>query len=492
MSRVMLWATRLFAMFSPLLVGLFLLGARHNATLFDLVPAWSDDIMYWHQSQTFATVGFESGYYAWDENPAPLGNYYAWGLWIPALYGVVMRLFGITLYSIPLINYALLMIAGMAWVAVTRPTRTQSLVGALVLATFTPLVLYSASSMAATLHNATGIALAAGFYALIQHPRHRNTLVIVGVLLFIAVNLRITWGVLCVPYALIVVPRHTWRGWVLGGALGVLLMGIMAGIGRLTIAPYPLFFQRVDSVGELVPLLLAKALENLRRLDVGTWAEVSIRVLPFILLIYMGIALWQGWRTRNLRANILMMHWVNGFSLGGITAFGFLFYEVNAWNDFRLFAPHILLALLLLVAFRHYVVVGVAVAFMLWGTPETLAVYDQWTQEHLIPARAQTVAHWQAEFAPVLAYDDHAESAWCNTLSHSVIYLYEDADVLLAVPAGIGLSSPLFHIATLPYKARWLLIENGSYERRKDYLNVRPIMPAQSGWLYENLDAACG
>lgn len=49
--------------------------------------------------------------------------------------------------------------------------------------------------------------------------------------------------------------------------------------------------------------------------------------------------------------------WLNGLSLVGITTFAFLFYEVNAWNDFRLFAPHILLALLLFVVCRRYVAV---------------------------------------------------------------------------------------------------------------------------------------
>ncbi len=445
--------------------------------------------MYWHQAKTFAQVGFANGYYSWDENPARLGGYYTWGAAIPMFYGALMRVFGDALNVIPLLHYGLLSVALLAWVLLSRPTSGQSLLYALFFATFAPVTLYNVTSMTVTLHVVTAIALAAGFVYVWQHPQNRRALLMLGALLCVVTQLRLTWAVFCLPYALLWVRGRRWHwkllAMLLGGVSGVGLAWLMFSTG----APYPHFFNQQPSVSHLLAALVENVLKNLRWMYVGWANEAIIRYLCFGALAYLGVLVWR--MRRHPDATLRWAVYTSAFSLLSVMGVVFALYIVNAWNDYRIFATHLLFVLLVLAAFRRYLLMIITIASMLVLLPETLEIYDQWTQDHLVAERSAHVAYWQEQFAGVLAYDPDAPNAWCNTLSHSVTFLYEDADVLLAVPAGIGLSSPLFHIATLPYKARWLLIENGSYERRKAYLNVRPLLEVQNGRLYENLDTLC-
>ena len=43
---------------APTIVGCVLMALVHGATVFDFAPLWSDEIYYWHQTETFRTAGF--------------------------------------------------------------------------------------------------------------------------------------------------------------------------------------------------------------------------------------------------------------------------------------------------------------------------------------------------------------------------------------------------------------------------------------------------
>lgn len=145
------------------------------------------------------------------------------------------------------------------------------------------------------------------------------------------------------------------------------------------------------------------------------------------------------------------------------------------------------------VAFKQRILLILTILSMLYILPEAWNIYHIWTEWHVSPDKREEYYAWNAEMVEVMAYDPEVD-AWCNTVLHSHSYLFGATSVLLAVDAGIGLSSPLDLPVTeknLPFKSRYLLLTDDDYERFAPYLNVRELMVVPDGKLYENLDASC-
>src|SRR5262245_18008308 len=66
------------------------------ASLSDYVPLSSDEVLFWHQIDTFRVAGFNGGYYTIDEVPptASFTHFYTKGPVFPALYGTAARITG--------------------------------------------------------------------------------------------------------------------------------------------------------------------------------------------------------------------------------------------------------------------------------------------------------------------------------------------------------------------------------------------------------------
>ncbi|MFZ2879145.1 MAG: hypothetical protein WA009_06365, partial [Phototrophicaceae bacterium] len=76
-SRLVLIVLTLCVALVPAIMAAALLRQYNQATLFDLIPAQSDEIMFWRQSATFAEVGFAGGYYTAYELTPRVGGFYA-------------------------------------------------------------------------------------------------------------------------------------------------------------------------------------------------------------------------------------------------------------------------------------------------------------------------------------------------------------------------------------------------------------------------------
>ncbi len=486
----------------PTLLTAALLAATYDATISDLVPIWSDEIWYWHQASTFSEAGLRGGYYSVLETPAsaPFAHFHAWGLASPALYGGIAALFGLPLYGITAINLALLTLALASFVALVRPTPLQTLGSGLLLATFAPFIIYSSSSLLPLVQQALAVAVAAGFVVLLRRrdATPRPARFALALLLLFAAWLRPTWSLLFVPYWLLLQPRWNLTRVLVSGGVGVLVFGLMTGFYAWTSAPYPNFRSRFlsalgDDPGTAFNLLLGNLTTNLLLLGEGNVLEVRLRLqillVALLLLATLFYALWRHRRDKS-QGNTWGESAVLLYILGVALALTILLYDVKEWRDYRVLSPLLLLSGLVLIASGRRWLVLALLATNLLILPEALNVYRIWTEWHVSEAKREEYYAWEAEMQKVMTYEPGVDP-WCNTLLHSHSYLFGPTSVLLAVDAGIGLSSPLDQPTEPPFRSRYLLLDEGDIERFADDLNVRQLLVVPNGVLYENRAADC-
>ena len=217
-------------------------------------PDTTDAIMYWHQIRTFAAVGFSGGYYTVGEEAAAASftHFYAWGPWYIALYGLIGKAVGWSLWSPMLFDVAAVTLALLGAVLLIRPNSRQLVLVLLVLLTYWPLHLHLPRAMQEPFHYAVAILLAGIFYRLLVHEGavpHR----LLGAALVMIVGaalVRPTWALLLLPLVTIVVEkrphgraprgsrfRQVFCGWPLLTACAV-VAGIFL-LSRYVAAPYP-------------------------------------------------------------------------------------------------------------------------------------------------------------------------------------------------------------------------------------------------------------
>lgn len=94
--RVGTFLARLLVSFLPALLVISILHFRYGTNIYEHVPVWNDEVGYWHQAATFAAVGFQGGYYSYNENTARATwtRFGVHGPWYPMLYGTLGRLLG--------------------------------------------------------------------------------------------------------------------------------------------------------------------------------------------------------------------------------------------------------------------------------------------------------------------------------------------------------------------------------------------------------------
>ncbi len=496
--RLLRYGAMLLLILTPAIVAMGLLYHFQGVGMSRLLPIWSDEILYWHQAQSFSVAGFNSGYYTVAGVTAPLGTpYYTWGVFIPALYGGWAALFGWGLASIPMINLLVLTLSLVFLVIVTRPTSVQSLTLFALLATFSPFIIWSPSSLMAVLQLGLAVGLAVGFWVLLRSGAGTPRRVLIALLLGIALAslVRVWWAMLYLPVLLLVLPSWRWWRVLLMGLVSAVLMLALAVLTYGMMAPFPNWLSDVFA-SENSRTLLENIRNNLKHFRQGNILEITLRwqVLSVMaaLAASFPLILWLALRAGRALRPLIAEFGVYAYMLLGGWAFVMIVYETFEWRDFRILAPLLLMVLVLLaLRGRYWVVLGV-VASMLWLMPETLIVYDLWSGWHTDTEKHNAYFAWENELDKVLQYEPNAPSQWCNTLWHTMHYLFVPTSTLLAVDAGIGLTSPLFlDDYAVPSRSRYLMLDDRTYEQIAPDVDVSLLRAVPDGGLYLNHAAMC-
>ncbi|MGJ3241257.1 MAG: hypothetical protein ACFE0Q_21295 [Anaerolineae bacterium] len=505
-------------MLIPLGVVSALLAWRFDATLFDHAPFWSDELYHWHQSVSFAEVGFNNGYYSLNENtpPADFSHYYAWGAWAYVLYGGLGSLFGFPLYALPIIHSVMLMGAIGVYVFSTRPDWQRfGLLGA-VLASFIPLLLYLPSSMLEGLHLSIVLVLAGGFYRTLTQRITSYELIGLVLVAMLGGLVRPTHALFIPPLLALAVWQRTARTTIIAGIQALPPVLISALGYYVSSAPFPfsrsLLFYGDDALVIKLERFGAYLQQSLIWLTEGAGVVMAQRyqiALLLGLLMIWGAVQW--WRERQGALSETDAGWrwewaLHLYNLLGFYTATILFHETLGGHDYRVMAPHLLFSLLVLVAMRRRVLVLALVAFTLLWLP---AMWEEYNGKapNFDGTVAQQFADWRSIMGDDLRYDPSASSAWCNTVMTSAFYVLDAAGtpgMLLSIDAGMGLSwttdwvfpdldlaVPSIYTTPQTFKARYLILTNADYRNWGNQLNLERIERAPEGALYRNLEAEC-
>jgi hypothetical protein len=501
---VLRWGFWALLILAPLMVTMGLLMTRQEATYWDLSPLWTDEAHYWHQAKSFAEVGFTNGYYSVQENPAPapFSGYFAWGVFIPALYGAFASVLGWYPVSMPLLNLAWLMLTLLVVVIVMRPRIWQSValsLGIVLLPTF--LTTYF-STLLPVLQMVLALWLGVGFVGLLrdEQPNLRgHGWLLLG--LMIASLVRVTWAFLLLPYALLLVRGRSWRAFVLAIITSGVGMLALVGWYQWTAAPFPNAFNAIlatlqNDFSAGIIALLDNINLNVNLLSQGDpveqWGRWHLALISMALLPWGLVLVVRGRDQRVMLAKSL--GWqiaLHSYNLLVTLALVVVLYDIGEWRDLRIIAPRILLSLVLFVGMNQRFLVLVAILPLVFVLPDSLRIHDIWSGFHINPERPAQFEQWSQDLPDVLAYQKDAPSRWCNTVYHSTWYLFNQVPMLMAMPAGMGLTYPDVEAPTLPLRSRYLLLTDDDFALIGDTLEVTRLRDMPNGALYLNADAPC-
>lgn len=488
MRRLLAAAVILVPAAVSLLLPALLMGSRLDA----YTPAWSDEVVYWHSALTFSQVGFDGGYYTHAEQPAPaaFSHFDTHGPWFPMLLGGIARLAGWYPQSVPFLNLLLLTAALALFVRLTRPDARQLLFTGLLMLVFWPVLLYAPSSMQESLHQSAGIVLAALFCIQLAQGENTPRRVLAAALALIAL------AALRLPLLAYGSGRARQVRLLLAGAGFVAAFLLFQWLG----APYPYNFTTrllpilAASPAEGLSIWLRQFIGNLRWLTLGEPLEIALRFQVILLVVALLVG-----RASASRALVRARRWLFGSSrlpageagfhlvnLGLLLALNLALYDIFAWRDYWVLAPHLLLSALLLIAFRRLRLAGLLIATGALLLPAFVTTYRDLHRVHFTADRAEIAAFASAIEAHV-RYRPGAPSVWCNTILTDNL-----PPLLLGVPPGIGFSvDATLALVSLPPRSRYLLLKPENAARAAEAAPLRRLENLPERSLYLNETAEC-
>jgi len=494
----------------PGVITLVLIRLIFQTDLSTFLPFHNDEVGYWHEINTYTNYSFAGGYYNIEEKTSqatfsPFGEH---GPFFALLYGTIGKITGWTANTGVYINIGLIFLSILAYLWIIKPTFFQTAVIGGFLCTCWVLLLYVASNLQESLHQAAGIIVACLFWKLLStsnKSKFRYMFIILTAVFILLISIpRFTWLLLFIPFIYILFkdkPLHLIIGFLIAIVLILLLTWIIASL----YAPYPeAFYPKMIGEFQLsfskgFSLLLHHTKSNLRDYLQAGRDDPFLGIVQRYQVLLILATLFGLWFYRVIRRKTpgrkffqesptlvtLLLVFVPIF-LSQI-----MFYDIYYWRDYRVFGPYILLTILLLISFEkkvvYYSLVGILIACNLLFISYFYQdfIHFHWAQfyyDQKAILKFQTTAH------DILIYN-YYPNHWCNTLLTNN-YPQE----FLGIPAGIGISFVMDpERVEFPLKSKYLLLEDKIYKEwlHNHSINTQFLATSQFGNFYLNLDARC-
>jgi hypothetical protein len=217
---------------------------------------------------------------------------------------------------------------------------------------------------------------------------------------------------------------------------------------------------------------------------VQSWEIVGVTILA-VLAATAAVTdrrpLGEPFRSVPLRESLF--HVVN---LGLMTIAALTLYLPTGYH--RVLGAHLLLSVLVLIAFRRVVPVVAIAALNLIMFPSFLNAYDRWKPNFDLDTAA--VSRERDAFARLIRYEPDARNPWCNTL---LLPLKAYDWRVTLIPPGIGVSAAYTRNVAVPPKSRYVLITSNPvwFNAAVARTPLRPLGTFAAGMLYENSESAC-
>jgi hypothetical protein len=477
----------------PALTCILLIGSQAN--LFAFIPTWSDEIFNWHQVLTFKTAGFQGGYYTINEAAAaaPFTHFYTYGPWFIMLYGSLGAVMGWEHVTFILFNMVFVTLALIVFCHMAQLRGRQLWMLGIVLTTFWCLITFLPTAMQEALQQSLAILIAAVIYRALtkRHQIGWSEYITSLILLTVAVLLRVSWAVVVFPYLWLTArPKWMWR---IGSLIiGIVIIYAMYALGQYTGSPgnnsVAATFEKFSvSFDEGWRTFSDYFTNNFNRFFNPTKHSLDLLQTIQVLVLVVGAVIIVVVEAFRRRFSIEAAFHV--YNLTTIIVSSMALYIVGGWGDYRVIGTHLMVSVLLLIAFKRYL------PLQLFALSNALFIplFFGFFQSEVVSKYQTDVAaldNFHQAFEAVAPYTPNAENAWCNTVIFPVSSFNP---YLVSVPAGMGLS--FFRVATVPgYRSQYVLLDQNSYDIVRTKTNppdLEPILSTPIGILYRNHSANC-
>jgi hypothetical protein len=482
LARAPLWQCALLAIV-PTSIVLALVLALFDAGPRRFLPFWTDEVVYWNEAAVFGDTGFGGGYTVIQEEPARAAftHFGPHGPVFPAFHGAIAAVWGWRAYSAFLVNLALVSLAALAWIHGARGGTSAPAV--LVLASFWPLLLYLPTNMQEPTHFAFAFLFALAIDRDARGAAGTRRLAWTAALLAVAALVRPSWALLVLPLF--------WQTARRSGVRAVVLLLLAAAAATavawtafdVLAAPSPhntraLTRAWLDTPADALAQQLATTTRNLRQYialdEEGPQIVFRYFLALFVALLGIRCVARPADAARALAVETALLAVVPVLVLVVLVG------EVESWRDYRVLAPHLLVALLVLVPHRGW-------ERWLWAvTLAALPVHyygfidfhrDRFTTD---PAPIAAMHDATATTMPFVPGAD----PWANTIT---VHAEQLQFPLLGLPRGIGISY-VFDWANLPdpVRSRYLLLRPEDEPALSPRVRLVPLSATPLGTLYRN------
>lgn len=416
------------------------------------MPVWCDELVYWHEVWSFLQKGFDHGYYSFSELLPKLGTFGTHGVGTVAIYAVFAKFFGWNYNAILMANAFLISCSFFVLWKALKLSFEKSIIIAAIYFSFAPIILYSAVSMSDLMNFSLLIVYASLLFSILVSEEIKKTQLLVFLFFVSAISfVRIIYVVLFFPLCFVFAHRANRFKIVL---LFVFLLFLAVGLylfSSLFITPYPLAFlyELFACKGDmLIPFFLNHLLDNC--VAFFNVFEVDI-VQVFGRYLYFGFVLFCFVKTNIIsRKPIDNNYLVLFFILVVPFLVVLLAYDVWDWRDYRVLSPFLFIVLLYLSIsnFKSFYIIlsinllGIAVLFYSGVYVAQFADENRYREFEKMPISRS------------ISYTESAKTQFENT----VIVNSFDRDLILSIPAGIGVSySELFYDR---FQSKYLLVNH--------------------------------
>jgi hypothetical protein len=448
--------------------------ARHS--VFNSVPCWSDELAYWHEILSFSQKGFDFGYYSMNELLPKYLSFGSHGFGAISVYALFGKIVGWKTYSIVIANAFFMSLAFLFLNLLVKLSSKQLLLILIFGMTYTPLILFSSTSMTELLNYSVLIVYFGLLY--VYFKRSRKSLLLFLLLFCTVISfIRIIYIILFLP--LLFKRNKEFKfdlKFLVYFSLWILFSALLFVFNNLFVSPYPNSFlnELLSSNGfsEFVSNFVVHFIQNSLSLF-NPVSENAVQVLGRYFCVFVCVIC-------LIKSNLIQTRFKK-FEAAYFIVFLILFlfllvniaaYDVFDWRDYRVMAPVLFGSVLFLILNEKQVIFSGFLAFNLLGivlllmSPQILTTFN--ANRYIKPARNPLFNQ--------IEYRKHPGSRFENT----IVVQQFDVNTVLNIPAGIGITCS----DTLSDKLNSKYIYS---KNKQELLTYKIIDSNESGFLYQKI-----
>jgi len=447
-------------------------------SVFSSVPCWSDELAYWHEVLSFSQKGFNFGCYSMNEVLPKYLSFGAHGFGTVSVYALFGKIFGWKTYSIVIANAFFMSLAFLCLNSIVKLSSKNLFYILLFSLTYTPLILFTPTSMTELLNLSVLTIYFAILYAYFKHGG-KKLLVFLFVFCTAISFIRIIYIVLFLP--LLFSRRgklqfnHKWliyfMSWIVFSAFLFLL-------NNLFVSPYPDSFLNdlfsSNNINDFIFNFINHFFQNVGNL-LNPFSDDKIQVLlRYFVIISCIYCLVKSKILQSRFKSFTFEYFIVFLILFSFILINIAAYDVFDWRDYRVLAPVLFgcVVFLILSGKRDMIYFSLAMNFLgvifLIVSPEIVESFNK--GRYTKPIENKVLNQ--------IRYTENPTTRFQNT----IVVQNFTKDIVMNVPAGIGIT----HAEELSDE----LQSNYIFSKNKLKLSTYKIINSnEMGYLYQKVGA---